>query len=171
MHDHDHDLYLRLQDLQPTFPSHRYRVRKLHSSHVFNRHAAAHTGAPPNLRHCSPRHWSWRYRRGKEGGGRQRRLVLGLQVRDEGEVWQRERCAATNPPAARARTSDASDGRSLYCGASPVLLLATVLSNLSISATLPPSHRRVRRSIQRLLYVTAMLVCATAAAAGWPVCL
>lgn len=71
----------------------------------------------------------------------------------------------------RARTSDASDGRSLYCSASPVLLLATVLSNLSISATLPPSHRRVRRSIQRLLYVTAMLVCATAAAAGWPVCL
>ncbi len=59
-----------------------------------------------------------------------------------------------------------------YCSASPVLRVATVLSKFSMSLMLPPSHSRVNRSSHRLLYVTAMLeLAATAAAAGWPVCL
>ena len=59
----------------------------------------------------------------------------------------------------------------LYCSASPVLCVATVLSKFSMSLMLPPSHRRVMRGIQRLLYVTAAALDWAAAAAGWPVCL
>jgi hypothetical protein len=69
------------------------------------------------------------------------------------------------------RTSGTSDGTPRYCSASPELLVATVLSKFSMSLMLPPSHRRVRRSSQRLPRVAAASgLAATAAAAGWPVC-